>query len=1003
MTDIASLVVAVDARQTDAAAESLAKLTAAGGRTEAATKSLAAAQAQNSAQTALYKGLLKDGAISQEQFNAATLRGKAGLNGLEAEYREATAALTKLKAEQAAVSNGMVNVGATTSNARQGMQQLGYQLGDIATMFSLGARPAQIFASQIGQVTQAVQLMGGGTSKLAAFLGGPWGIALSVGAIALSPLIGKLFDTEEAVKDVSLASSALSDIQSALGLVMDTTTGRALNQTDAMYGLARAQMEVVRATALKDQAEARTALASAGRGSREFSFFSALTVGSLPDQRNEEFGQRRSSAEEYIADFLGGDRTATQTINSLERLRDAGQMTESAFLGATAAVANFGVAGENLAVYERGRDALEGNSAAAASFAGTTNHAASETRAHTAAISDDERAIQAQTKSTADYIAGLQRELATLGLTGEALRQYEVAQQMASAGTALERDLIDDLNRRRLEAITIIERETEARETLLESQAKRNSTEQFVIDARKEAEREADELAKQRIKDNAYLFETLFTDGVSGVWVLFERQGIEAISTVFAEWQEAMRNGEGGGIGGLFSSLGDAFQANPIGFAAGAIQTAKTLFKDIKGLVGDITGLFSGAKYGTASLTGIGAASITAKGKGRADEAGGLGGSVQSALQEIAAALGVSVGGYNVSIGTYKDSFRVSGSGKTGKLKGGDVQDFGEDSAAAIAFAISDALKDGAILAGDSIRNLLGKGSDLQAQIDKAVTFKGVFDSLLEATDPVAYAMKGITAQFDSLRKIFDEAGASAAEYADLEKLIALRRDEAAEAARASKLDELTETFGLQIRMLELMGKSEEALTAARILEIAGMKAALQPLQAMVYELEDARGVIEKFGPLGDSLRTFREELLGQAGGGGFAGITARFRNTAGNAAIGDASALAAFQGDATAYLEAARQNAGSALEYQRALAEVLTGADKGIFAADTQVQMAQLQIDAIANQTNVIEQMRTEIREANVQIAGNSGALLRLFQRFEGEGMLVRTDADTPLDVVSS
>ena len=75
-------------------------------------------------------------------------------------------------------------------------------------------------------------------------------------------------------------------------------------------------------------------------------------------------------------------------------------------------------------------------------------------------------------------------------------------------------------------------------------------------------------------------------------------------------------------------------------------------------------------------------------------------------------------------------------------------------------------------------------------------------------------------------------------------------------------------------------------------------------------------------------------------------------------------------------------------------------GTDKGIFAADTQVQMAQATIDAVVAQTNVLEQMRTEIKTANVQIAGNTGALLRLWERFEGQGMLVRTDADTPLAV---
>lgn len=86
--------------------------------------------------------------------------------------------------------------------ARMGMQQLGFQLGDMATMWSLGAKGSQIFASQLGQTVQAVQLMGGESNKFLRFLGGPWGIALSVAAIVLTPLIGKLFEAGNAVDDL---------------------------------------------------------------------------------------------------------------------------------------------------------------------------------------------------------------------------------------------------------------------------------------------------------------------------------------------------------------------------------------------------------------------------------------------------------------------------------------------------------------------------------------------------------------------------------------------------------------------------------------------------------------------------------------------------------------------------------------------------------------------------------------------------------------------------------
>jgi hypothetical protein len=119
------------------------------------------------------KRLFDAGKISQEQFSRVQKMGADAANG----------------------------VTTATGSQRAGMQQLGYQLGDVATMYSLGAKPAQIFASQIGQITQAVQLMSNGTSKFASFLGGPWGIALSIAMIVLAPFVGKLFEGNNALDD----------------------------------------------------------------------------------------------------------------------------------------------------------------------------------------------------------------------------------------------------------------------------------------------------------------------------------------------------------------------------------------------------------------------------------------------------------------------------------------------------------------------------------------------------------------------------------------------------------------------------------------------------------------------------------------------------------------------------------------------------------------------------------------------------------------------------------
>lgn len=136
----------------------------------------AAEQARLNALLADAKRLLDAGVISQERY---------------AQVQQLTARTTSELATQ-------------TGAQRIGMQQLGFQLGDVATMYSLGARPAQIFASQIGQVSQALMLMGGDgkggmLGKVAGFLSGPWGIALTIGTIILAPLVAKLFEGNDAL------------------------------------------------------------------------------------------------------------------------------------------------------------------------------------------------------------------------------------------------------------------------------------------------------------------------------------------------------------------------------------------------------------------------------------------------------------------------------------------------------------------------------------------------------------------------------------------------------------------------------------------------------------------------------------------------------------------------------------------------------------------------------------------------------------------------------------
>lgn len=462
-----------------------------------------------------------------------------------------------------------------------------------------------------------------------------------------------------------------------------------------------------------------------------------------------------------------------------------------------------------------------------------------------------------------------------------------------------------------------------------------------------------------------------------------------------------------GGVGGILGEMAGKAAGKAIGGALGSAMGP--IGSMVGGLLGTaLGGLLGGAKKGSATIGGSGS-NLGISGTG-GNSNGYIAASTKSAnaiiesLTNIASELGGTIDASrgSVSIGVRDGNYRVdtSGRGITKKKKG--AIDFGEDAEAAAYFAMMDLIKDGVITglrAGTSA--LLRNAKDLETGLAKALKFEGVFRELDSLKDPLGAALRALDKQFEELRKIFAEAGASAEEYAQLEELLAKKRQEVREQEGRRALEELSDQRDLEIRLLELLGRQEDALALARLAELAATKASLQPMQAMIYQLEDARAVIDQFGPLADGLRDFKKELLGNRGGAAGLGVLeAQFRATAAGARGGDAEALGRLQGVSQEFLEAARNNAGSAIEYQRAVSQVLGAVDAGIWAADEQVDYAQLTIDAIANSANIMAAMKSELATYQSRIAESSEFLARLWQRFEGDGLRVKTDSDTPLQV---
>lgn len=282
------------------------------------------------------------------EFSQGVAQAHAKARALEGTLDKTTMSSGRLGQELAKTGRAAASAGsqfertgrAVTMSAgaqRAGMQQLSMQLSDVATMYALGARPMQIFASQSGQVLQAVQLMTGGTSRLAAFLGGPWGMAITTAAIVLTPLIGKLFETDRAMEAVEEAADAMGRAQSVLGQIFDLTTGKIREQNEVLLMNARILAINLRAEAMSRRETARGTLIDAQQTSNVF--HAQLGGASVRDAATAD----ARAVSQLLRDIGAGRITREQAIAKAETMDFSGtRVSRNEFIAALrdAAVAN---------------------------------------------------------------------------------------------------------------------------------------------------------------------------------------------------------------------------------------------------------------------------------------------------------------------------------------------------------------------------------------------------------------------------------------------------------------------------------------------------------------------------------------------------------------------------------------------------------------------------------------------------------------------------------------
>jgi hypothetical protein len=408
--------------------------------------------------------------------------------------------------------------------------------------------------------------------------------------------------------------------------------------------------------------------------------------------------------------------------------------------------------------------------------------------------------------------------------------------------------------------------------------------------------------------------------------------GMAAGSLLFGRQSATEQAGSalGGALGG---KLGEkALSKGLESIAKGLGDFAGPLGSIVGGVLGNVLGgVFGKVKWGRVDLTSAGVSDTSGNSKSSQKAALAAGNSIYGGLADLARQFGGTLGDFGrISVGVRHGDYRVNTGGTSLKVKKGAV-DFNEDAEAAVAYAMKMAIERGAINGiRQSTNNLLKAGDDLSAQINKALSFENVFSELKSYLDPVGYELENLEKEFKQLRTIFAEAGATAEEYAQLEQLLTIKRQEALNKEQDALND-------IRSRIAEVQGDDAtvKAIARARELREATSDAQRAELERL-YALEDAaeaqsaaalaaEELRQAWESVGSSIMDEVNRIRGLAGGddaASFAVLQGRFNAAVAAARSGDQEAAARLVDLSQSLLEAAGNAATSRQELERIKAQ---------------------------------------------------------------------------------
>ena len=589
-------------------------------KADIAVEALVASQAEINAQLAAARTAYKAGEISQEQLTAAQLKGKNALSQVKAEYRQATTELNKAAREMVTASGELSEFTprldkATKSagNMRAGMQVLGYQINDIATQFALGAKPMQIFAAQGGQVIQAVQMMAGGSSKLATFLTGGWGIALTAGVVALTPLVAKLFEGAEAAEESERANRSLVEVLNDSTASWEEVAAAARDYADAQEESQAAtlrtiqleaeaiskRLESARATRLQLQAELERLQAAKND---PFNYEGGKLAGPINSlagdvqarlQKNQKSIEDLAKAAEAVTVKVA-TRIAEVSSDSAAQIKEGFEILRQE---AVDSIKDVNALAARLTELNKQEKAALDQSKDGGRKGGRTRRGKSEVEKQADA---EKRAYDQQVQQAERYIETLNKEAYSVGKTTIEMLRYEAALEAAAAPTKDLEGKTTGLAQRIEDAADAAERAYRAQaEADFQSQVLQPLEEEIRLlgltgPARERAALALEEEAfkaeaaakgisdvnaaweayrdrriflidRQAEEDNlreiADLYEDLFLGGTDRIWKNFKREGVRVLSEIAAEYTLALLSGQGGNVNQI---AGSALSRSPI-------------------------------------------------------------------------------------------------------------------------------------------------------------------------------------------------------------------------------------------------------------------------------------------------------------------------------------------------------------------------------------------------------------------------------------------------------